>query len=39
MWVLLHMFDAAPDIEVAFEREDERQAARNFLALERQTFG
>jgi hypothetical protein len=39
LWVMLHMFEAAPDIAIAFEREEERQAARNFLAMERQTFG
>ncbi len=31
LWALLHMLGAAPDLDVAFENEDEREAARNFM--------
>ena len=30
LWALLHLFDAAPDLDVAFKTEAEREAARNF---------
>ena len=33
LWALLHMLGAAPDLEIAFEDEDEREAARNFMDL------
>lgn len=33
LWSLLHMFGAAPDLDVAFEAEADRQAARNFMDL------
>lgn len=33
LWTLLHMFDAAPDLDVAFEHEEDREAARNLMAL------
>jgi hypothetical protein len=32
-WVLLYMLGAAPDLDVAFEDENEREAARNFIDL------
>lgn len=31
LWALLHMLGAAPDLDVAFEEEGEREAARNFM--------
>ena len=33
LWVLLYMLGAAPDLDVAFETEAEREAARNFMDL------
>lgn len=33
LWALLQMFGAAPDLEVAFEEEGDRDAARNFMEL------
>lgn len=33
LWALLHMLGAAPDLEVAFEEEGDRDAARNFMEL------
>lgn len=30
LWTLMHMLGAAPDIETAFENEEERDAARQF---------
>lgn len=33
IWALLHMLGAAPDLDVAFEDEAEREAARNFIDL------
>jgi len=33
MWALLVMLDAAPDLDVAFKSEDDRNAARDFLDL------
>lgn len=33
LWALLHMLGAAPDLDVAFEAEEEREAARNFADL------
>ncbi|MXO69682.1 hypothetical protein [Pelagerythrobacter marinus] len=33
LWALLHMLGAAPDLDVAFEDEGEREAARNFMDL------
>lgn len=33
LWTLLLMFDAAPDLDVAFEEEEDREAARNLLDL------
>jgi hypothetical protein len=31
LWVLLYMLDAAPDLDVAFKDEADREAARNFM--------
>ena len=33
LWALLHMLGAAPDLDVAFTHEEERNAARNFMDL------
>ena len=33
LWALLHMFGAAPDLDVVFEGEADREAARNFMDL------
>ncbi|MEA3013060.1 MAG: hypothetical protein QOD42_1605 [Sphingomonadales bacterium] len=33
LWALLHMLGAAPDLDVAFKDEQDREAARNFMDL------
>ena len=33
LWALLHMLGDAPDLDVAFEEERDREAARNFMDL------
>ncbi|WP_137677419.1 MULTISPECIES: hypothetical protein [Erythrobacteraceae] len=33
LWSFLHMFGSAPDLEVAFENEKDREAARNLMDL------
>jgi hypothetical protein len=33
LWALLHMLGAAPDLDVAFRDEADREAARNFMDL------
>lgn len=33
LWSLLFMLGDAPDLDVAFEDEDDREAARNFMDL------
>jgi hypothetical protein len=33
IWALLHMLGAAPDLDVAFKEEADREAARNFMDL------
>ena len=33
LWAILHMLGAAPDLDVAFEDEADREAARNFMDL------
>ena len=33
LWALLHMLGAAPDLDVAFKDEREREAARDFMDL------
>lgn len=33
LWALLHMLGGAPDLDVAFEEEQDREAARNFMEL------
>lgn len=33
LWTLMHMLGIAPDLDVAFNNEAERNAARNFMDL------
>lgn len=33
LWALLHTLGSAPDLDVAFETEADRDAARNFMDL------
>jgi hypothetical protein len=33
LWALLHMLGAAPDLDVAFADESDREAARSFMDL------
>ncbi|WP_369410756.1 hypothetical protein [Erythrobacter ani] len=33
LWSLLYMLDAAPDLDVAFDDESDREAARSFMDL------
>ena len=33
LWALMHMLGSAPDLDVAFKDEREREAARNFMDL------
>ncbi|MFC0204845.1 hypothetical protein [Novosphingobium soli] len=33
LWTLMFMFGAAPDLDVAFADEDDRNAARDFMDL------
>ena len=33
LWALLHMLGSAPDLDVVFESEADRDAARNFMDL------
>ena len=39
LWALMHMLGAAPDLDVAFDNEQEREAARNFMDLADQAEG
>ncbi|HEX8223460.1 MAG TPA: hypothetical protein VF605_06565 [Allosphingosinicella sp.] len=39
LWALLHMLGAAPDLDVAFKDETEREAARNFMDLANRAGG
>ena len=39
LWALLHMFDAAPDLDVVFKDEGDREAARNFMNIAARTEG
>lgn len=39
LWALLHMFGAAPDLDVAFESEEERNSARNLMELMERAAG
>ena len=33
LWTLMHMLGAAPDLDVAFKDEADREAARNFMDM------
>ena len=33
LWTLMHMFGAAPDLDVAFKDEADRSAARDFMDM------
>ena len=33
LWTFMHMFGAAPDLDVAFEDEEDRDAARDFMDM------
>lgn len=33
LWCLLHMLGSAPDLDIAFKGEADREAARNFMDL------
>ena len=33
LWSFLHIFGSAPDLDVTFENEEDREAARNFMDL------
>ena len=33
LWALLHLLSSAPDLDVAFKDESDRNAARNFMDL------
>lgn len=33
LWTVMHMFGAAPDLDVAFKDEADRNAARDFMDL------
>ncbi len=33
LWAMLHMLDAAPDLDVAFTNDKDRNYARNFMDL------
>jgi hypothetical protein len=33
LWALLHMLGSAPDLDVAFEDEADREAARDFMEI------
>lgn len=33
LWALLHTLGSAPDLDVAFENQADREAARNFMDL------
>ena len=39
LWALLHMLGAAPDLDVAFKEEQDREAARNFMDLAERSGG
>lgn len=39
LWALMHMLGAAPDLDVAFKEEQDREAARNFMDLAARSQG
>ena len=39
LWAVLHLLGAAPDLDVAFKDEADREAARNFMDMMAQAPG
>jgi hypothetical protein len=39
LWTLLHMFGAAPDLDVAFKEAADRDAARDFMEMMERAAG
>ena len=39
LWTLLFMFGAAPDLDVAFDNEDDRNSARDFMEMSERLQG
>jgi hypothetical protein len=39
LWALLHILGSAPDLDVAFKTEEDREAARNFMDLMQDASG
>ncbi len=39
MWTLLHMLGAAPDLDIAFSDDEDREAARDFMEMMEQEDG
>ena len=39
LWTLMHLFGAAPDLDVAFRDEADRNAARDFMEMMEQGGG
>jgi len=39
LWALLHTLGSAPDLDVAFENDADREAARNFMDLIQEAGG
>lgn len=39
LWTLLFMFGAAPDLDVAFDNEDDRNSARDFMEMSERLHG
>jgi hypothetical protein len=37
LWALMHMLGDAPDLDIAFKDEADREAARNFMDLSDQS--
>ncbi len=33
LWSVMHLFGAAPDLDVAFKHEEDRNAARDFMDM------
>ncbi len=39
LWSLLHLLGSAPELDIAFEEEGDREAARNFMDLSAKADG
>lgn len=39
LWAMLHMFGAAPDLDVAFDNETDRNTARDFMEMMEKAAG